>query len=71
MTRKKIQTISKFYSANGAVRRAIVLEVDHEYMVDLYEDGRLIKAVDCTGKSLKWAEDVADNFCQYVSKESE
>lgn len=67
MTRKKIQTISKFYSDNGAARRAIVLEVDDEYMVDLYENGKLIDAVDCTGKSLKWAEDVADNFCQYIS----
>ena len=64
---KKIQTISKFYSDNGAARRAIILEVDNEYMVDLYEEGKLLKAIDCTGKSLKWAEDVADNFCRYIS----
>ena len=35
MTRKKIQTISKFYSDNGAARRAIVLEVDGEYVVGI------------------------------------
>lgn len=67
MTRKKIQTISKFYSDNGAARRAIVLEVDGKYVVDLYEDGRLLKAIDCTDKSLKWAEDLAENFCQYIA----
>lgn len=64
--KKKVLTISKFYSDNSAARRAVVLEVDGEYMVDLYEDGRLLKAIDCTGKSLKWAEDIADNFCQYI-----
>ena len=63
---KKILTISKFYSDDGALRRAIVLEVNGEYMVDLYEGNRLLRAVDCTGKSLKWAEDLAENFCQYV-----
>ena len=65
---KKIQTISKFYSNDGALRRAIVLEVNGEYMVDLYEGNRLLRAIDCTGKSLRWAEDLAENFCQYITK---
>ena len=63
---KKIQTISKFYSNDGAFRRAIVLEVDGEYMVDLYEGNTLLRAVDCSGKTLRWAEDLAENFCQYI-----
>ena len=67
---KKITTITKFYSADSK-RYAIVLEVDGEYMVDLYEDRNHFKSVDCTGKSLRWAEDVADNFCQYVMKDHE
>ena len=63
---KKIQTISKFYSGDGALRRAIVLEVDGKYMVDLYEGNRLLRAIDCSSKSLRWAEDLAENFCEYV-----
>jgi hypothetical protein len=66
---KKIETISKFYSNDGALRRAIVLEVDNEYMVDLYEGNRLLRAIDCSGKSLRWAEDLAENFCEYVIQE--
>lgn len=64
--RKKVETISKFYSDDGAIRRAVVLEVDGEYVVDLYENGKLLKAIDFTGKSLRWAEDAAENFCQYI-----
>lgn len=65
---KKITTITKFYSEDRN-RYAIVLDVDREYIVDLYESGHYVKSVDCSGKSLRWAEDIADNFCQYILKD--
>lgn len=67
---KKITTVTKFYSEDRK-RYSIVLDVDCEYMVDLYESGRCIKSIDCTGKSLRWAEDIAENFCLYIPKEIE
>jgi hypothetical protein len=62
---KKITTITKFYSDDGK-RYSIVLDVEGEYVVDLYESGHCVKSIDCTGKSLLWAEDAADNFCRYI-----
>lgn len=64
---KKVQTITKFYSEDeGRQRRAIVLEVDGQYFVDLYQGKDLVETVDCSGKSLRMAEDVAENFCQFI-----
>lgn len=65
--RKTVQTITKFYSEDaGRQRRAFVLEVNGEYFVDLYEGKDLVDTVDCSGKSLRMAEDVAENFCQFI-----
>ena len=62
---KKITTITKFYSLDRN-RYSIVLDVDGEYIVDLYEFEKYIKSIHCTGKDLRWAEDTAENFCEYI-----
>lgn len=62
---KKITTMTKYYSLDKN-RYSIVLNVDGEYVVDLYEFEKCVKTIYCTGKNLRWAEDVAENFCEYV-----
>jgi predicted transcriptional regulator len=53
--------VSSFFSDNGK-KEAVVLLTDKGFMVELYEQSRYIKTVDCSGRSINWAEDVAENY---------
>lgn len=53
--------VSTFFSDNGK-KEAVVLLTDKGFMVELYEQSRYIKTVDCSGRSINWAEDVAENY---------
>ena len=53
--------VSSFFSDNGK-KEAVVVLTDKGFMVELYEQSRYIKTIDCSGKSINWAEDVAENY---------
>lgn len=55
------QKVSTHWSDNGK-REAIVNNTNEGYEVDLYEQSRFIRTVDCHTKSINWAEDVAENW---------
>ena len=56
------EEISKHWSENGR-KEAIVMKSESGYSVELYEQSRYIRTVECFDKSLSYAEDVAENFC--------
>ena len=53
--------ISKHTSVNGKLQ-AIVVRTDDRYSVELFEQSRYIRTVDCSGHNINWAEDVAENY---------
>lgn len=55
------EEVSRHWSDNGR-REAVVMKGPVGYTVDLYEQSRFIKTVDCTKHSLQWSEDVAENW---------
>lgn len=56
------ETISNFFSDNGKKEAVVLLCSAGGYSVELYEGSRYIRTVDCSTKSLQWAEDVAENW---------
>jgi len=56
------EKISNHWSENGK-KEAIVMKSESGYSVELYEQSRYIRTVECFDKSLSYAEDVAENFC--------
>lgn len=56
------EKISTHWSENGR-KEAIVMKSESGYSVDLYEQSRYIRTVECFDKALNYAEDVAENFC--------
>lgn len=56
------EVISKHWSDNGK-KEAIVQKSVVGYSVELFEQSRYIRTVECFDKSLSYAEDVAENFC--------
>ena len=55
------EKVSSYWSDNGK-REAVVNNTNLGYEVDLYEQSRFIRTVDCHTKSVNWAEDVAENW---------
>jgi len=55
------EPISRHMSANGK-NEAVVIKTERGYVVELYEQSRYIRTVDCTSHSVNWAEDVAENY---------
>lgn len=55
------EPVSRFFSDNGK-REAVVMLGDEGFSVDLFEGSRYIRTVDCSKKSINWAEDVAENW---------
>lgn len=55
------QKISVHFSENGR-KEAVVLKTIDGFVVDLYEQSRYIKTVNCTDHSLQYAEDCAENY---------
>jgi len=55
------EKISTHWSDNGK-REAVVNNTNFGYEVDLYEQSRFIRTVDCHTKSISYAEDVAENW---------
>lgn len=55
------ETLSRHMSANGK-NEAVVIKTERGYVVELYEQSRYIRTVDCTSHSINWAEDVAENY---------
>lgn len=58
---KITEEISRHWSDNGK-REAVVNTSEEGYEVDLYEGSRFIRTVDCHGKSINYAEDIAENW---------
>ena len=56
------EKVSTHWSLNGR-KEAIVMKSESGYSVELYEQSRYIRTVECFDKSLNYAEDVAENFC--------
>ena len=56
------EKISTHWSLNGR-KEAIVMKSELGYSVELYEQSRYVRTVECFDKSLSYAEDVAENFC--------
>ena len=56
------EEIGKHWSDNGR-KEAIIKKSGLGFIVELYEQSRYIKTVECFDKSLNYAEDVAENFC--------
>lgn len=61
----KIEIVASFKSTDGK-RNAVVVNVNGVFVVDKYEDGVLCESVRFPDKSLRWAEDVAENHCLYI-----
>ena len=53
--------ISKHTSINGKLE-AIVFQTGVKYYVELFEQSRYIRTVDCSEHNINWAEDVAENY---------
>lgn len=56
------EVVSRHWSDNGR-KESIVKKCEKGFSVELYEQSRHIRTVECFGKSLKYAEDTAENFC--------
>jgi hypothetical protein len=56
------EEIGKHWSDNGR-KEAIIKKSELGFSVELYEQSRYIRTVECFDKSLNYAEDVAENFC--------
>ena len=54
--------VSRHWSDNGK-KEAVVIFKDPGFEIELYEQSRYIRTVECHDKSLSYAEDVAENFC--------
>ena len=61
-TVKITEKISTHWSENGR-KEAIVMKSESGYSIELYEQSRHIRTVECHDKSLSYAEDVAENYC--------
>lgn len=55
------EEVSKHWSENGR-KEAIVMKSESGYSVDLYEQSRHIRTIECFDKALNYAEDVAENY---------
>jgi len=53
--------ISKHMSTNGKLE-AIVIHTSEGYVVELFEQSRYIRTIDCSSHSIDWAENVAENY---------
>ena len=60
-TKKENRELSKYFSDNGK-KEAVVIKTNEGFMVELFEQSRYIRSVDCTKHSIHWAEDVAENW---------
>lgn len=56
------EEIGKHWSDNGR-KEAIIKKSELGFSVELYEQSRYIRTVECHDKSLSYAENVAENFC--------
>ena len=55
------ERVSTHWSTNGK-KEAIVVRTDDRYSVELFEQSRYIRTVDCSEHNINWAEDVAENY---------
>lgn len=60
-----VVVISSHYSDDGK-RHAVILEVKGVYCLDTYENGEHQATDYFPGKSLRYVEDAAENFCSYI-----
>ena len=54
------ERISQYTSDNGRIT-AVVVSTERGYVVEIYKMSRYITKLDCTGHSLQYAEDAAEN----------
>ena len=55
------EEISRHWSDNGK-KEAVIIKSSLGFSVELYEQSRHIRTVECFDKSIDWAEDVAENW---------
>lgn len=63
----KSELISQFYSEDKK-RRSIIWRDKYHWVVDLCENGDKIETRLITGKTLRFAEDLAQNFVEYIGE---
>lgn len=65
MQRKTERELSQYYSKDGMLKATIVDCSDGVY-VDFYKDEVMIDSRSVEGKTLKYAEDMAENFVEGI-----
>jgi len=60
--------LSEYYDIKHDARKAIVLVTDEGYWVELWEHGKLVETRDLRAKSLRYAEDCAENWVEGIIK---
>lgn len=60
--------ITEYFSHDTKRGAAILVSRSSDYTVQLFENGEPYDTVQLKDKSLNYAEDVAENFCQYIGK---
>jgi hypothetical protein len=63
--KSKPKTISRHHSHDGE-RTAYVNLTGTGFVVELYQSEIHIRTVDCSEKSMQWAEDVAENWALHI-----
>lgn len=57
--------ISTFYSPNESLK-AVVNKSGNGYIIDFYKDDVLLEYTVVDGKTLRYCEDMAENYCQGI-----
>lgn len=57
--------ISTFYSQNESLK-AVVNKSGNGYIIDFYKDDVLLEYTVVDGKTLRYCEDIAENYCQGI-----
>ena len=58
------EEISRHWSRD-VKKESVLLKSENGYFVDLYEQSKFVRTIDCSGHSLQWAEDCAENYVLY------
>lgn len=63
----KANMVSEFYSEDGN-RKTIIWQDKYHWIVDLYENNLKVETRLVTEKTLRFAEDLAENYVEYVGE---
>jgi hypothetical protein len=59
--------ISEFYSEDQT-KKAVVVKNDSDYCIDFYNNGKYEHSIMYVGRSLRYAEDAAENYALGIFK---